>query len=261
MLGYPFVGTDVATHNRMVAQQVSADPLSRMSRLTTPDSTPDEIKSDVERLGFVGLKPYRIYSLTGDIDNCRIRDFLTEPQMEVADELGLWVNMHLSRDLGGGDDLNLNDLEEYTTRRYPRIKWILAHNARSFTYYQIRLGIDRLRQMPNIWYDLSAVCDLRPFITLFQKESVKRLLYGSDGVDSTYFHGTYLALGHTWSILNVDKADGFKFLARGDRPVLALYEQLHSIKQAAEIAGLTRDDVEDIFWRNAVRELGVHWPQ
>ena len=31
--------------------------------------------------------------------------------------------------------------------------------------------------------------------------------------------------------------------------------------QAAAIAGLTRDQIEDIFWRNAVRELGVDWPE
>ena len=45
------------------------------------------------------------------------------------------------------------------------------------------------------------------------------------------------------------------------RPVICLYEQLLAMKQAAAIAGLTRDQIEDIFWRNAVRELGVDWPE
>ena len=261
VLGMPYVGTDVEAHNRMMAQQVSADPLSRMNRLTVPSNSPEEIKRDIEQFGFIGLKPYRIYSVTGDVDQCRIRDFLPEPQLELANELGLWVTMHLSRHQGGGDELNLQDLEEYTTKRYPRIKWILAHNARSFTYYQIKHGIDRLREMPNIWYDLSAVCELHPFITLFAKEDHKRLLWGSDGIDSSFFHGKYMALGRTWGSFNADDRGISWGYPRDDGPILAIYEQIHSMKVAAELAGFSRDDVEDVFWRNAVRELGVDWPE
>ena len=261
VLGCPKLGTDVDAHNRMISEQVGADPRSRMNRLVTPESTPEEIERDIVELGFIGLKPYRVYSVTGDPNQCRIRDFLTEPQLEVANEMGLWVTMHLSRYQGCGDELNLDDLEEYTNRRYPRIKWILAHTARSFTYWPMRQAIERLRQMPNIWYDLSAVCDVRPFITLFQKEDIKRILYGSDGVDSTYFHGTYVALGRAWQALYTDELEQLKFDHTDARPILAIYEQLLAMKHAAEVAGLSIGDVEDIFWRNAVREMDIDWPE
>ena len=33
------------------------------------------------------------------------------------------------------------------------------------------------------------------------------------------------------------------------------------MKHAAEIAELTRDQIEDIFWRNAIRELEIDWPE
>src|SRR5690606_19840853 len=106
---------------------------------------------------------------------------------------------------GCADEHNLHDLEAYTTRRYPRIRWILAHCARSFTYWPIRQAVDRLRLLPNIWYDLSAVTDIRPIITLFQQENLKRIFYGSDGVDATFFHGKYAALGRAWATLQADK--------------------------------------------------------
>jgi len=153
------------------------------------------------------MKPYRIYSTTGDIHQCRIHEFLTHDQMELANELGLWVTMHLSRHHGCCDELNLADLTDYTTTRYPRIKWILAHCARSFTYWPIREAIDRLRGLPNIWYDVSAVTDIRPLLTLFSKEDSKRIFYGSDGVDATYFRGQYVALGRAWQGLNVDQSE------------------------------------------------------
>ena len=261
VLGFPKLGTDVEAHNRMISQQVSIDPISRMNCLVTPSNSPQQIKQAVNELGFIGLKPYRIYSVTGESIQCRIRDFLPESQLEVANDLGLWVTMHLSRFHGCADDMNLQDLEDYTTKRYPRIKWILAHCARSFTYWPIRQAIERLRHLPNIWYDLSAVCDVRPFITLFQKENKKRIFFGSDGVDSTFFHGTYLVLGRSWGTYFADKVKPMNYLHCDGRPILAIYEQLLAIKHAAEIVGLSAEDIEDIFWRNAAREFDLDWPE
>ena len=261
VVGYPAVGTDVAAHNRMMVEQVRGDSLSRMNRLVTPTCTPQQIERDIEEQGFIGLKPYRVYSVTGDIQQCRIRDFIPEPQLELAEEMGLWVTIHLSRHHGCGDELNLDDLEEYTTKRYPRIKWILAHCARSFTYWPIQQGIDRLRQMPHIWYDLSAVCDIRPFITLFQKENLKRIFFGSDGVGATFFHGKYAVFGRAWQWVYTDEIEQIKFPHCDGRPILAIYEQLLACKQAAEIVGLTQNDIEDIFWRNAARDMGIDWPE
>jgi hypothetical protein len=44
------------------------------------------------------------------------------------------------------------------------------------------------------------------------------------------------------------------------RPILVIYEQLLSMKQAAEIAELSSDDIEDIFWRNATEALKIGNP-
>jgi len=112
--------------------------------------------------------------------------------------------------------------------------------------------------LPNIWYDTSAVTDLRPFITLFGQENPRRILYGSDGVDATYFHGQYVALGRAWQSLNLDTID-LRFPHCDGRPILAIYEQLLSMKQAAEIVGLSPADIEHIFWRNAVECFGINF--
>ncbi len=256
VLGMPKIGTDVGKHNAMVADEVALDAGSRANLLVTPTCKIDDIRAAIENRGFIGLKPYRIYSSTGDINNCRIHEFLTHEQMELASDLGLWITMHLSRAQGCADPYNLDDLEEYTTRRYPNIKWILAHCARSFTYYPIRHAIDRLRDLPNIWYDLSAVTTLPPFVTLFQKEDLKRLFYGSDGVDSGFFHGKYVNFGRYWFQVDPDEA-GFSFAHTDARPILCIYEQILAMKQAAEIAELSKDDIEDIFWRNAHQALAI----
>ena len=258
MLGRPATGTDVAGHNEFMRREMQSDPLSRRNRLTTPSDSLNEIERDVLEHGFVGLKVYRMYSVTGDMNKCRIHEFLPHEQMELASSLGLWVTMHLSRE-GGGDEMNLRDLEDYT-RRYPGIRWILAHSARSFVYRQMDRGVDRLKAMPNIWYDTSAVTDVRPFITLFRKEDHRRIFFGTDGIESTSFHGAYTAFGHAHQMIETDKIPYLHFDHSDYRPIICLYEQMIAMKQAAEIAGLTRGQVEDIFWRNAVRDLNVEWP-
>ena len=258
VLGTPSPGIDVDAHNRWAIEQVRLDGQSRMNRLVTPSCRVEKIRQDIEELGFIGLKPYRLFSMTGDVAQCRIHEFLTHEQMELANDLGLWVTLHLSRFQGCADADNLDDLQQFTTRRYPRIRWILAHCARSFTYWPIRQAIERLRDLPNIWYDVSAVTDVRPMITLFSKENVERIFYGSDGVDATYFHGQYVALGRAWQGLDIDRFD-MQFPHCDGRPILAIYEQLLSMKQAAEITELSRDDIEAIFWRNAAEAFGIRF--
>ncbi len=100
--------------------------------------------------------------------------------MELANDLGLWVTMHLSRYHGCADEHNLNDLEEYTNKRCPKVKWVLAHYARSFTYWPMGQAVERLRNMPNIGSDPSAATDLMPHYTLFKKEDHRRIKQAFD---------------------------------------------------------------------------------
>jgi len=254
-LGTPVPGIDVGRHNEFIARQLKKDPRSRANLLVTPACTPETIAATARRPGFVGLKPYRMFSVNGNPDTCRIHEFFPEAQLEVADELGLWVTLHLSRYHAAADRDNLRDLTRYTTRRYPRIKWILAHCARSFTYWPIRESVERLRELPNLFYDLSAVCDVRPILTLFQREDFRRIFFGSDGISPTFFRGGYFALGRSWLTLSSAHFSDATFPHCDGRPILAIYENLLAIKQAAAIAGFGRSEIDALFWGNAAREF------
>lgn len=257
-LGTPVVDIDVAAHVRFHAEQVRDQPDARANRLVTPACSVDDIRRDVAEHGFVGLKPYRVFSTTGDRNHCRIHEFLTHEQMELADELGLWVTMHLSRTAGCADEHNLADLAEYTQKRYPGIRWILAHCARSFTYWAIDKAVDRLRDLPNIWYDLSAVTDVRPIITLLKRESLDRIFFGSDLMEATSFHGNYAPFGRAWFQVLTDTMPQLNFDHCDGRPIVCVYDNLLCIKHAAEIVGLSRGDVEAIFHDNAAKAFGFN---
>lgn len=254
-LGTPIPDIDVGRHNDFIAHQLKKDPRSRANQLVTPACSPESIAATARRPGFVGLKPYRTFTRNGNPDTCRIREFLPEPQLEVANDLGLWVMLHLSRHHAAADRENLRDLTAYTTRRHPRIKWILAHCARSFTYWPIRESIERLRDLPNLFYDTSAVCDVRPILTLFQREDPRRIFFGSDGITPTFFRGGYFALGRSWITIGRADLERKSFPYCDGRPILAIYENLLAIKQAAAIAGWGRREINGFFWGNAAREF------
>ncbi len=256
VLGTPLPGIDVAKHTQTVKQEIEGVPGVRHHRLVTPSCRIEDIENDLQNPQFTGLKPYLTFSITGDTTQCRIHEFLTHEQMEFANQHSLWVTMHLSRYHGCADLYNLDDLEEYTTKRYPNIKWLLAHCGRSFTYWPIRNAVDRLRDMPNIYYDTSAVTDVRPYITLLTKEDTRRIFWGSDGIGAAFFHGHYAALGRSWQQLDADEIN-LQFPHCDGRPILAVYEQLLSLREAAEIAQLSQDQIEGIFWRNATTSLGL----
>ncbi len=255
ILGTPLRDIDLEHHNRFIADQMRSAKNIRMHRLVTPQCSTEDIRRDIETLGFTGLKPYRIYSSTGDPNQCRIQEFLTHEQMELANDLGLWVTMHLSQYQGCADPDNLADLQEYTTRRYPNIKWILAHCARSFTYYAIRQAVERLRDLPNIWYDTSAVCDVMSHYTLFKNEDHRRVLYGSDNMLGCGFHGSYVSMGRFWYQVGVPTTRGEVTLHTDARPVLVIYQQLLCMKHAAELAELSTSQISDIFYGNASAAL------
>ena len=246
-------------YNDWLFNQIKGNSLTRAHRLTTPADSLEDIESDIKNKGFQGLKVYRMYSVTGDMANCTIEEYLPHEQLELANELGLWVTLHMSREDGCGDEKNLKDLTEFTTKRYPNIKWILAHIARSFTYRPIQQGIDTLKNLPNIFYDLSAVTDIRPYITLFSEENHKRIFYGTDAVESVSFHGAYSAFGHAHQQVETDNIPNLTFSHTTNRPLICIYEQLIAMKQASIICELDKNQLEDIFWRNAVREFNVPW--
>ena len=256
-LGNPRPGIDIAAHNQWMFDQMKAERNYRMHRLVMPECTADQIRADVEEYGFTGLKPYRFFSVTGGPNQCRIHEFLTHEQMELANELGLWVTMHLSRFHGCADEHNLRDLEEYTSRRYPNIKWILAHCARAFTYWPMPLAIERLREMPNIWYDCSAVCDVMPHYTLYKGEDHHRILFGTDNLGAGSFHGRYVAMGRFWYQFETPKYATQDVIHCDHRPTLAVYDQLLCMKHAAQLAELSDSQIEDIFYNNARSAFGL----
>ncbi len=253
-LAFPFPfdnGCDFDASNEYITEQTRPHANSAGLMLVQPEMTEEHVESTIRSTGLIGLKPYRFFSSTGDAVHCRVTDFLPEHQIAVADRHGLLIMMHLSRPDGIGDSQNLDDLERLT-QKYPNAKWILAHCARSYSSWPIERAGDRLRDMPNTWFDTSSVCETDAIAALLRTVGVDRVMYGSDDIPVGILRGKYISFGYAWAYLS-EQNHRLNLTHCDPRMTFTRYEQLRAMKRASDAVGLSLDDIRAMFHDNAMR--------
>ena len=253
-LAFPFPfwpSCDFAASNQFVAEETRHDSKSGALMLVHPSMTTEHIEAQLDKHGAMGFKPYRFYSTTGDAVECRITDFLPEHQIELAHQHHLIIMMHMAKRRGIADPENLDDLERLCDE-YPNVKWVLAHCARSYSAWAIEKAAKRLRQLTNIWYETSSVCESDAVEALIAGVGPDRVMYGSDDIPVGITRGKYIAFGYGWAFLgesnhscDLSHCDG--------RMTFTRYEQLRAMRRAAIRLGLSRQQIEDLFLNTALK--------
>ncbi len=252
-LAFPFPlpqPVDFAAANAYVAEQTAGRGASGALMLVAPAMGADELEAAIETYGFLGLKPYRTYAASGDATHCRITDFLPEHQIALADRRGLLVMLHLSRPQGIADELNLADLERLQ-QAFPRVRWILAHCARSYSAWAIDRAGSRLRRMPQVWFDTSSVCESDAIDALYQAVGHERIMYGSDDLPVGVLRGKYVTFGHAWAWL-AETNHALRLEHCDRRMTFTRYEQLRAMARACRRLHQPAEHIRDLFCNNAL---------
>ena len=250
--GFPFPnGCDFEAANRFVAHQTVKDPESAGLMLVHPQMTEEDLERQIDDLKLVGFKPYRYYATTGDPVECRIYEMLPAHQIAVANRHGLIVMLHLSKRDAIADPQNISDLGRLTAK-YPNVKWVLAHCARSYSAWPIERVATELRGISNLWYDTSSVCESDAVEALLAVVGTDRVMYGSDDLPVGVLRGKYIAFGYSWAYLSPEnqKLD----LSHCDgQMTFTRYEQLRAMRRACRRLELTRHEIEAVFYNTALR--------
>lgn len=247
---FPFAPRcDFERANRFVAEQVRLDPESAALMLVQPAMQADYLERWIEEHSFLGLKPYRFYAIGGDAVECDITDFLPEEQIAVADRRGLIVMLHLAKREGIANPRNLDALSRLT-QTYPGVRWILAHCARAYSAWPIEKAGPRLRQLENVWYDVSSVCESDAITALIDSVGPERVMYGSDDIPVGVMRGKYIAFGYAWAFLS---EDNHQLQLSHCRPEMTFtrYEQLRAMRRAAQRIGMTGNQIDALFFDTA----------
>jgi len=242
--------------NEFVARQVAPEGGSRGSLIVSPEQDPEEVRQEVRRNRSAGLKVYHTFARREDTWDAEVREYLAEEHVRVAHEEGLAITLHLVRERAIADRSNQEQVRHYC-EKYPNMKLILAHAARGFNPFHTIEGIPALAGLRNLWCDSSAVTEAGGFEAIIETLGHDRLLWGSD-FPVSHLRGRAVAIGDSFVWLYEDTLDWASVAAHARlRPLFVGHESLRALKLAARRMKLSDAQIEDVFYYNARRMLGV----
>ena len=242
---------DIKQENAYLLSQLQRETSCRGLVLVTPDIIPEELSALLNQPGIVGMKPYHYYSREHPTLESSIRGFFPEWLWEIANEQKSVVMLHIVKDKAIADPDNLREIREMCTR-YPHIKLILAHVARSFHSPHAKEGIKKLRDIENLWFDTSCICEPEAIMVVLREFGPRKLMWGSD-FPFSQIRGKCVTLGDGFVWLDNSFCDWEK--ATFANPFLFGIESLIALQSATDELGLTAEDRNDIFYYNATRLL------
>ena len=108
----------------------------------------------------------------------------------MAHELGICVTLHMVKARAVADPSNQHWIRTYC-ERYPDMKLILAHAARSFNPVWAMEGIHTLKGLPNVYCDTAAIGEVGACEAIIEHLGHDRLLWATD-FPITHMHGNYV---------------------------------------------------------------------
>ncbi len=230
----------------------------------SPQWTAERLEHEICEGGFLGAKVYLTLSPADiPVDQIRIFDFLPHEQLEVLNEHGWIVMLHIPRPGRLRDPVNLADMLEID-RRYPRAKVIIAHAGRAYCPEDVGDAFTVLRETKHLLFDISANTNAAVFERLIRTVGPRRILFGSDlpiarmRMRRICEKGNYVNLvpkglyGDVSDDKHMREVEG----EQADKLSFFLYEEIDAFRRAAQAAGLTPQDIKDVFYANAERLIG-----
>lgn len=229
---------------------------------TNYDTPADELRRALTSGGFCGIKPYQNnspdYIPAAEV---RIFDFLTPAHLEVVNELKAVVMLHIPRAKRLRDPLNLVQMLEME-KNYPDAKIIIAHIGRAYSPEDIGDAFEVLKTTKNMMFDFCANTLDAAMTACVRAVGTGRLMFGSDmpitkmrmyrvSENGRYVNvvprGMYGDVSDDPNMRETDEADITTFM----------YEEIMAFKRCAEALRLTREEIEDVFYKNAARLFGM----
>jgi len=239
--------------NDFIVSQLDGQPASRGLIMIYPGYSQEKVAEYLRNDQIVGFKCYHLFSDQKPTWNAPIESYLPEWAWQLADEKGLVITLHMVRDGAIADLENQREIWGMCTR-YPGAKLILAHAARGFHAPNTVKGVASLRGLQNVWFDMSGVTEAAPLAAILNEFGPRTLMWGSDfPVSETRGRAVTIGDGFFW--LDPSTVDWEK--AAHCRPTLVGLESLRALRDAANDFGLNAGDLENIFYHNAQRLLGM----
>jgi uncharacterized protein len=252
--GFPEVVYDRAENNRYLAESCDRKRFFPLRLFDPTGDTADSLRSELSGKQFLGLKPYPDYVRKANINDVEIHEMLPSWAMEIVNDLGMIVMLHIPRSARLADPLNQRQIVELA-QLYPKAKIVLAHIGRAYFLKNVIGNLDALKPYSNLYFDLAMVNHWEVMEYLFREIPAHRILYGTDvplaiapgksvEINDQYTYVTPVP----WPLSISDDHQKIRFTS-------FLYEELRAVKKAAQRLNLGREFMEGLFCQNGMRLL------
>lgn len=252
--GLPRTTYDLTANNDYVAANCDNERFFALRLFDPVNDTPELVREDLESGRFLGLKPYPVYPRNPIENNVEIRDMLPDWSLEIVNDLGLMVMLHIPRAGRLADPLNQQQLVRLC-KKFPKAQIILAHIGRAYFLKNVVGSLDTLKSLPNLYYDLTMVNNWEVMEYSFSKLRPESILYGTDipialapgksvEINNQY---TYVT-PKPWPLSISDDHGKIVFTS-------FLYEELLAVKKAVMRLGLGDKFVQGVFYDNGMQLL------
>jgi len=214
----------------------------------------EEIVRYIKTGGFFGYKVI-IPWYGDDYGMVRVKDMIGPKEMEIADEFGLIVLLHVPRSDRLADPTVQEDIEEFANS-YPNAKIVLAHCGRCYLPEQIMKAIDFLKGLNNVYLDTAMVMEPQVLQIIFENIGYKRVLFGTD-LPIARMKGRRVYLMNHWVdvILPGYPESAYRVVAPNISATFMSWEIILAIKRAGEAAGLSLQQLGEVFYENGMNLL------
>lgn len=222
--------------------------------MVSPHDAVEAVARRLDEHRLIGYKPYLNFVDWKPSGEVTIDDMLPEAQMRLADERGLAVTLHIPRAARLADPVNQEQMVALC-RRYPNARIVFAHIGRAYYLRNVVGFLDGIAACPNAWVDTAMVNHEGVLEYLFRHFPRERILFGSDA-PIAFLHGKSVEINNQYAYLMAEDYEIGTSIYDAKQAVTFttfFYEQLRGIKLAADRAGLSREQVEAVFFGNADR--------
>lgn len=217
-------------------------------------ATEEQVRQAVLEGGYYGFKPHWAM-VPGEHaeDDVVVSDMLPEAYMRVADDWGLIIMLHIPGSERLARKSSVEGIQRLS-REYPNANIIVAHLGRSYCPWSMKGGIAKLCDLPNVYWDTSFVQNSLVYKIFFDHVDPAKVLYGTD-LPISEVHGRRVCINDNW----VDVSRGWRDWTAYRDPEHAVegtfmtYEMIRAMREGAEEAGLSTDDLRPIFFENGMR--------
>lgn len=234
--------------NDWIVSQLETAPDCGVEVYVMPGDSVADIEAMLVHPGICGFKPYYMTAEGDAGGESDIESFLPESVWQVANKRGMCITLHMMKKLSPADPVNLSYILE-KTKKYPNAKLILAHCGRGFAAWTILETARKFKGIPNIYYDMAAICEPAPMFEVIRQAGADHVMWGTDYPLAQLRSRPF------------SSGSGSFWLGKAGNPsmpcALMGLESMFAFYQAVQMLDLSKQDVEDIFYNNAVRIFGL----